>query len=56
MQLREHVPLAPYTTLGLGGKARYFVECDTEDQAVEWASKIPAARYGKVEVRPVVQR
>ena len=32
MQLREHVPLAPYTTLGLGGKARYFVECDSEDE------------------------
>jgi UDP-N-acetylmuramate dehydrogenase len=31
LSLREHVPLAPYTTLGLGGKARYFVECDTED-------------------------
>jgi len=32
LRIREHVPLAPYTTLGLGGKARYFVECDTEDQ------------------------
>ena len=32
MQLREHVPLAPYTTLGLGGKARYFVDCDTGEQ------------------------
>ena len=32
MQLREHVPLAPYTTLRLGGKARYFIECGTEDQ------------------------
>ena len=31
VQLREHVPLAPYTTLGLGGKARYFVECGTEE-------------------------
>jgi len=30
VQLREHVALAPYTTLGLGGKARYFVECDSE--------------------------
>src|SRR5207248_606197 len=30
--LREHVPLAPYTTLGLGGEARYFVECSSEDQ------------------------
>ncbi|HET7295693.1 MAG TPA: UDP-N-acetylmuramate dehydrogenase [Gemmatimonadales bacterium] len=25
---REHVRLAPYTTLGLGGEARYLVECD----------------------------
>jgi len=32
VQLREHVPLAPYTTLGLGGKARYFIECATEEQ------------------------
>ena len=32
MQLREHMPLAPYTTLGLGGKARYFMECSTEEQ------------------------
>jgi UDP-N-acetylmuramate dehydrogenase len=32
LQLREHVPLAPYTTLGLGGKARYFIECSTEEQ------------------------
>ena len=32
MPLREHVPLAPYTTLGLGGKARYFVDCDTGEQ------------------------
>jgi len=32
LQLREHVPLAPFTTLGLGGKARYFIECSTEEQ------------------------
>ena len=32
VQLREHVPLAPYTTLGLGGKARYFIECATDEQ------------------------
>ena len=30
VKLREHVRLAPYTTLGLGGPARYFVECDNE--------------------------
>jgi UDP-N-acetylmuramate dehydrogenase len=32
LPLREHVPLAPYTTLGLGGQARYFVECSSVDQ------------------------
>ena len=32
MELREQVPLAPYTTLGLGGKARYFVECSSADE------------------------
>src|SRR2546427_11022712 len=32
VELREQVPLAPYTTLGLGGKARYFVECGSEDE------------------------
>lgn len=30
MMLREQVPLAPLTTLGVGGPARYFVEADTE--------------------------
>lgn len=25
--LRESVPLAPYTTIGLGGRARFFTEC-----------------------------
>src|SRR2546428_6843823 len=32
VELREQVPLAPYTTLGLGGEARYFVECGSEDE------------------------
>src|SRR3989449_1396532 len=32
VELREHVPLAHYTTFGLGGKARYFVECGSEDE------------------------
>jgi len=30
--IHEHVPLAPFTTLGLGGEARYFVECSSPDQ------------------------
>ena len=30
MNLRENVPLAPYTTFGVGGPARYFMEAATE--------------------------
>jgi len=38
----------------LGGY--YLVEADSEEKALEWASKIPGARHGKVEVRGIVQR
>ncbi len=32
----------------------YFVlECETIDEACEWAAKIPGAHHGAVEVRPV---
>ena len=40
MHIREQVPLAPLTTLGVGGPARYFVEARTESdvrEAVEYA-------------------
>ena len=36
----------------LGGY--YLVEADSLDEAIGWAAKIPGARYGSVEVRPVV--
>src|SRR5437879_10940756 len=35
VKLRETVPLAPYTTLALGGPARYFVECASEAEVRE---------------------
>jgi hypothetical protein len=35
----------------LGGY--YVFECDSIDEACSWAAKIPAARYGAIEVRPV---
>ena len=43
----------PYAELkeALGG---YFVfECDTMDDAVEYAARIPGAEHGAVEVRPI---
>lgn len=35
----------------LGGL--YIVDADNLDQAIEWASRIPQARVGTIEVRPV---
>ena len=32
----------------------YLLECDSLDQAIEWAAKIPGAATGSVEVRPVM--
>jgi hypothetical protein len=36
----------------LGGY--YVIEVDSLDEAIEWAAKIPAARGGSIEVRPVM--
>jgi hypothetical protein len=38
----------------LGGY--YLIDVETPDEAIEWAAKIPSARFGKVEVRPIVMR
>jgi UDP-N-acetylmuramate dehydrogenase len=40
MQMEENKPLAPFTTFGIGGPARWFVEAADEDEIVEataWA-------------------
>jgi hypothetical protein len=33
----------------------YMVECKNLDEAIEWASKIPSARVGSIEVRPIME-
>jgi hypothetical protein len=33
----------------------YMVECDNLDQAIVWAGKIPTARYGSIEIRPIME-
>jgi hypothetical protein len=38
----------------LGGY--YLIEAESLDEAIAWAAKIPSARTGVVEVRPVVMR
>ncbi|WP_353412751.1 YciI family protein [Arenicella sp. 4NH20-0111] len=37
----------------LGGY--YLFECESLDEAIRWASKIPSARYGSIEIRPVME-
>ena len=36
----------------LGGY--YLLECDSLDAAIEQAAKIPTARHGRIEIRPVM--
>jgi hypothetical protein len=38
----------------LGGY--YLIDVETLDDAIEWAAKIPTARLGHIEVRPIVMR
>ncbi len=36
----------------LGGY--YLLECTDLDEALKWAAKIPTAKYGTIEIRPVM--
>jgi hypothetical protein len=36
----------------LGGY--YLLDCADEDEAIGWAARMPGARYGAIEVRPVM--
>jgi hypothetical protein len=42
------------TKEALGGY--YLIEAESLDEALEWAAKIPSARTGHIEVRPIVMR
>ena len=35
----------------LGGY--YLIDAESLDEAIDWAARIPAARYGTIEIRPV---
>lgn len=40
------------TTEQLGGT--YVLDCKDLDEAIEWAAKIPEAKFGSIEIRPVM--
>ncbi len=33
----------------------YLVQCNNLDEAIEWAAKIPGAKNGSIEIRPVME-
>ena len=33
----------------------YVFDCGNLDEAIDWAAQIPSARYGSVEVRPLME-
>jgi UDP-N-acetylmuramate dehydrogenase len=48
MRIEENKPLAPFTTFGIGGPARWFVEAGSEDEIVEaigWARERGVALF-----------
>ena len=47
LEITENIPLAPYTTLGVGGPARYFAEPQTADAVIE------ALRWAHQHAQPV---
>jgi hypothetical protein len=32
----------------------YLLDCKNLDEAIQWAAKIPSAKYGTIEIRPVM--
>ena len=32
----------------------YVIQCDSFDEALEWAAKVPSAEQGPTEIRPVI--
>jgi len=48
MELREQVPLSPFTTFGIGGAARYFADIQNADElreALRWAEDRELAHH-----------
>jgi UDP-N-acetylmuramate dehydrogenase len=38
LRIQQDIPLAPFTTLGVGGPARYFLTCDSADAVIDGLS------------------
>jgi hypothetical protein len=55
--MKEGAPLQSVdtaTTMRVRG-GYYILECENLDEALTYAAKIPAAAFGSIEVRPVLE-
>lgn len=57
LRVRDGQPIVsdgPFTEIKevIGGY--YILDCEDEEEALRWAQTVPAARYGAIEVRPLM--
>lgn len=55
MESGTNVTDGPFTETKEAIAGFYLLDCENLDQAIEWAARIPAARYGAIEVRPILE-
>jgi hypothetical protein len=58
LRLRDGRPLVtdgPFLEVKEAIGGYYVLDCADHDEALKWAATIPAARYGAVEVRPLMR-
>jgi len=55
VRFKGHIMDGPFTETkeALGGF--YLLECDTKQEAIDWAKKLPLREGGFIEVRPIWQ-
>ncbi|MDB5506633.1 MAG: YciI family protein [Devosia sp.] len=51
---KKHVLDGPYVDTKEQFAGYFFVEAPDLDAAIAWAAQCPSARYGSIEIRPVV--
>ena len=51
----EGVTDGPYTEVTEHLAGYYMIDVPTLDEAVEWATRCPAAKYGTIDVRPLAE-
>ena len=51
---QDHVLDGPYADTKEQFAGYFFIEADDLDEAINWAERCPASKYGAIEIRPIV--